>query len=432
MKFKEAHDKTVLYGVVGFIATLPLLAAFAHRGYGAAMLLIGTLIAMQPHVWRAGFRRFLRRPDRHDLAAIAVWSFAAFSTWLLLSGLWSEVRRPWKVWSDFTFVVLATGALVFEILRRAENDPRGFRLIAGAFLLSVAGSAVLLALEAVTGGALRAALPPNDPAVAHVKDLISLARGLSAVIPSLFAAAAVALLWRRKLDLAARISIGGGFALAALSAALFSVTANTAALIAGALAYLAAVYAPKTTLRALGVFVALVIASAPFAARLPASELAAATHLEASWAQRLFIFRKGGEAAIACAPFGCGADYGRALSQNQETAAIPGIAEKLPVMPLHPHNVFLQVWMDLGVPGAFFFAAAALYGFLGLARLDGPRVFSAAAAAAAASLLVSALIEASLWQNWRVAAAGFAAAGLALSFAFHRLHLNSAERRTTE
>lgn len=394
------------------------------------MLLVGIIIATRPEIWRAGFARFVRRPERRDWAFMAVWSFAAFSAWLLISGLWSEVNRPWKVWSDFTFTVLAAGALVYQITHNTDNA-RAVKRIAGAFLFAAAAAVALLAFEAVSRGALRAAISADDTAYARVKDQIALARGLTAVIPSLFAAAAVALLWRRKLDLKLRLGIGAVFAGAALAAALNSVTANTLALFFGAAAYLAASFMPRAVLRGLGVLVAVMMLIAPLAAYIPAARIAAGAPIETSWSQRLFTFKKGGEAAIACAPFGCGADFGRALSRQQEKIVAPGPAKGLSVMPLHPHNVFLQVWMDLGAPGAFAFAAAAVFGFFALARLEGPRVFFAAAAAVSASVLVSALIEASLWQNWRIAAVGFAAAGLALAWSFHNLHLKSGAEADT-
>lgn len=422
MNASERHDKVVLYSIAGVIALLPLLAAFAHRGYSGALLLVGTIAVTRSPIWRAGAAQTLRRPVRGDLAAFAAWSFAAFSAWLLISGLWSDVQRPWKVWSDFTFTVLAAVALVFEILRRSADEP-ALRLIAGCYLASAALAVVLFAVEAATGGALRAAVPPNNPEGGQVRDMIALARGLTAVIPSLFAAAAVAVLWRRKLDSALRFCLGVGFSLAAFAAALFSVTANSAALLAGALAYLATLFAPRLVLRGFGVAIAIAALGAPIAAFLPAARLAAGGHFETSWAQRLFIYEEGGKAALACAPLGCGADYGRVLSRENELVSIQGAAAPLPVMPLHPHNIFLQIWMDLGAPGAVTFGAAALFGFLALARLDAPRLFFAATAATVSCLLVSALIEASLWQNWRVAAGGFAAGGLALSYAFHRLHL---------
>lgn len=430
MTFAERHDGAVLYGTAGLIACLPLLAAFAHRGYGGAILLIGIIIATRPDIWRQGVARFLRAPRRGDYLALAVLSFAAFSAWLLISGLWSGVKRPWKVWTDFTFTVLAAGALVFEIIHRTE-DRRALNLLARAFVAATAAATLLLAFEAASGGALRRALPPPDPTPGQTKDLISLARGLSAVIPSLFAAAAAAILLRGRLDRSARLATGAVFALAALAAAQYSVTANSLALAAGALAFTAALFAPRATLRSLGVLIAVLTLTAPLASRIPAERIVTSAEIEQSWAQRLFIFRKAGEAAIACAPLGCGADYGRALSRSGETVVIPGTSEALPVMPLHPHNVFLQVWMDLGVPGALAFATTALFGFLALAGLDAPKLFFAAAAGAAASVTVSALIEASLWQNWRIAAAGFAAGGLALSYAFHRLHLKSAADRPT-
>ena len=69
-----------------------------------------------------------------------------------------------------------------------------------------------------------------------------------------------------------------------------------------------------------------------------------------------------------------------------------------PGIRLHPHNIPLQVWMELGVVGA---VAAAAFWFVAFMRLAGPSR-SLAAAAAAASCVVYLLfgLNFGVWQEW--------------------------------
>jgi len=72
-----------------------------------------------------------------------------------------------------------------------------------------------------------------------------------------------------------------------------------------------------------------------------------------------------------------------------------------PGIKLHPHNIPLQIWMELGVVGA---VAAAAFWCLAFARLAGP-TRSLAAGATAASAIVYLLfgLNFGVWQEWWVA-----------------------------
>nr|WP_246514331.1 O-antigen ligase family protein [Neoroseomonas soli] len=76
------------------------------------------------------------------------------------------------------------------------------------------------------------------------------------------------------------------------------------------------------------------------------------------------------------------------------------------ILPLHPHNGALQVWLELGAVGALI--AAALAWLLGVAATRVP--CSPAAAGALASAAVTAMLSFGAWQAWWVAAMMLAAA----------------------
>ncbi|MCB2098187.1 MAG: hypothetical protein KDE05_11175, partial [Parvularculaceae bacterium] len=117
-----------------------------------------------------------------------------------------------------------------------------------------------------------------------------------------------------------------------------------------------------------------------------------------------------------CAPFGCGADFSRALAADARLIEVPGAPGGLPAMPIHPHNAFLQMWLELGLPGVVAAASALIAAAISLYKLSMSRPAFAAICGALAASLISLLVEASLWQAWRLAVFGLAAFACAVAY----------------
>ena len=84
-------------------------------------------------------------------------------------------------------------------------------------------------------------------------------------------------------------------------------------------------------------------------------------------------------------------------------------------MPLHPHSVPLQVWLELGVPGALLMGWLVLVVFLGPARgrtVGFPYAFRAGAAT---SYLVVGGLSFGAWQNWWIALGWLTAALMSMA-----------------
>ncbi len=122
---------------------------------------------------------------------------------------------------------------------------------------------------------------------------------------------------------------------------------------------------------------------------------------KASWGARVAIWRFAA-ARIAERPLG-----GRGLDASRD---YPG------VIPLHPHDFALQVWLELGAGGAVLAAAFWWLVFLRCAglRARDPALGAAAAAGAAAYLVIGAL-SFGAWQEWWLALGALAAATVAWS-----------------
>ncbi len=87
--------------------------------------------------------------------------------------------------------------------------------------------------------------------------------------------------------------------------------------------------------------------------------------------------------------------------------SIPGGNAPAPVgaslLPLHPHNAALQVWLELGFPGALLMAALFGYGFIWRPGGANSSPYAAARGAMLITLTGSAMLSYGVWQNWWVA-----------------------------
>jgi O-antigen ligase len=312
-------------------------------------------------------------------------------------------------------MVLTGYLVVAEILARPARD---MRLLAIAFCAATLLALAFFLFEAFTNGYLRLVIPPADSSPDRFDDITALGRGLTALAPSLFPGAAIAAVaaiaagWRR----AAVIALLAVLFLVAFAAALeLTIAANSAAILGGVLVAAAAFWRPRMVLTALTFIFVITLAVAPVVAAIPADvigdRLVGVAPL--SWLQRLYIWRNAGLEALSCLPFGCGADYARSISSARETFTIVASPE-LRLMPIHPHNVFLQIWLELGLPGVIFVAVAILAAGRWLTSAALTKPAAAALAGAIAATLLYWSVEASIWQAWRLGSLVLAAAGVAI------------------
>jgi exopolysaccharide production protein ExoQ len=69
-------------------------------------------------------------------------------------------------------------------------------------------------------------------------------------------------------------------------------------------------------------------------------------------------------------------------------------------MPLHSHNAPLQLWLELGVPGAVVFALLVTLAWLALSNVDWPRLFTTAAGMSLAVALLASCASYGIWEEW--------------------------------
>lgn len=396
------------------------LAVFGHRGLAPCAGMMALMVAFRRDIWTSGFAllapaRLLKPPFFGAPLSIATLSAAVFVVWTALTALWSPT--PGAEWLALTIAsaALAGGALVYEAARAAPERARHFAVL---FSGMVCFAAAALMFEGLSGGYLRSVIPPDDVSPARWKDMTALGRGVTAMAPLVFPAAV--LIRRFTGSWAVAFAPAGAVFLAATQ---FSIFANVVAIAAGAAVFLAAMARARLVMALLAIAFASSLILAPFvASALPTEALFANGSLApASWEQRLVIWREASERALhQCMPFGCGADYARAWRGEGAMIEVPSSPIPLPAMPVHPHNVFIQIWLELGLMGVGAFLAALIASAAALLRVGADARTAAAICAVAAVSFISVMSEASLWQAWRLAVFALAAFGCAVSYSVNK------------
>lgn len=196
---------------------------------------------------------------------------------------------------------------------------------------------------------------------------------------------------------------GTGLAAAAIAAAavflLDDVTAKSALLASLPMAALL-YWRPRIVARIAAALCVLFILTAPLTlakmGEVPGL-LAVADSFKDSAAHRLLIWSFTGDHIAERPLLGWGLDSSRAIPGGDQEAR-PGQNW----LPLHPHDAALQVWLELGAPGAALFALLIVVFWLGLDRLPGPRIYTAAAGGSLSAALAPLFAAYGVWQEWWV------------------------------
>jgi O-antigen ligase len=104
--------------------------------------------------------------------------------------------------------------------------------------------------------------------------------------------------------------------------------------------------------------------------------------------------------------FGHGFDSSRSVPNDGEVSQFLGVGH--PIIPLHPHNGFLQVWLELGAVGAAIAAGLLLTALSSIGRW--PELSARFALAGYAAALVVAGLAFGIWQTWWMATLAFSIA----------------------
>lgn len=361
-------------------------AALAPKGM-VVLLVAGAVPVAGLWLWRER----VWRQRRH--AAVILWG--AFVLYAAVTVLWSPVpgRALWTV-AEFVYVFLPA-FLVMSLVSELPEHARGeFEAV---FLAGFVLGLVVLVLEVAvghpayhlaTGQTFDAAV--GDPVVNR-----------PLVVFALLVWPAAAIAFRR----------GWRILAAGLLAVMFFLTlllTSQSALLGMAAGLLVLPMTLKGSRAARGVVMAGVVAgfvgAIPLATAMDDIGLTTVPWLSASARHRVEIWRFTAERVGEAPVLGQGLDASRAMENHGSVSIFSPVGR--PIIPLHPHNLFLQVWLELGAIGAVLVAAVGLAGINAARRLDPlSQRFAVPLAAAALAMLSTAY---GAWQAWWLSSILFA------------------------
>lgn len=365
-----------------FFALLPAAAA-------------GGALALAPMLGGAGLASARASMLRREVLLGPVGLLLALVAWATLTSFWSAYPDHGQAWR-----LPATVLPGLAFVAAAEADAHARKLTRAAVLASILVLAALLAVEALFDMPINRPFHPD----AETWQVRSTPGRGAAVLVALIWGALGALVARRAMIAAIALAAGG-----ALLAGQFGMQANLIGFALGAGAFALGLFLPRAAVLAVSGGLALWLATAPFLTPLLLSRAPEQDMLAHSWAMRVEIWRYASARILEQPWIGHGLDASRAFA---DTIEVNG--ETLRALPLHPHSISLQIWLETGVIGAALACAAILFGGWRLAQAcAGAPAKAAAAAGAIAALGFIANVSFGAWQEWWIAALMTAAAAVA-------------------
>ena len=414
LSLREKRDRVSIAFLLLLFTLLPLTVVFGHRGIAPWLLLAALPAFARGDFWQSAFGQLFDAPDiRRPFFACFV-AILLFCFWIFLSAFWSP-RHQFSLIFYVLGPVFVGGSVVWFSSRL---PPLWAHRLSVGFVLSLAAGAGVLFFEGLTGGFLRGLVPPEG-----MSDQISLGRGVTAIAPALFPAAAITAMLAGRPAGYALIALGFAAALAN------GIDANVSSMLIGVIFGILALLKPRQIVTFVGILIIFITLTVPLYVFLPVDSILQnfGEIVPPSWLHRIAVWQSVAARVLEGLPFGFGAEFARAWSQSTPPMiAIPGVSVPISLMPTHPHNVFLQIWLELGLPGVMFLTAAIFFGLHALRDAGLPRATMVGVAGAAGCILSSFLVEGSLWQVWRLAAIALAAMGAALARSFYNIRVHRA------
>jgi O-antigen ligase len=389
------------------IAFLAAPMAVVLQAQAVAPIATAALIAMVV----MHLRRRRRLPWPHGVTA---WVAMAMMLWGCISATWAlePDRAIFTGLQIMGFIALgAAGTAVAAHAR--ESDKRRFALVAA---FGIVLGLVVAGIDAATGNALRATVRGLDAAPPGLSFGLKPAGSALALWLPLLAGAILLPVWLR----AGLIILGGAVLLA-----LPGDSARIALVAAGAIGLLA-LPLPEEWRRQLprlvGAALALAILATPALVGPVLRQGFPADELPASAAHRMLVWNFTAERIEEAPLAGWGLESSRQIPgakgpPSEKLLARfflegPDVAPWIrtsELLPLHPHNASLQLWLELGILGAMMGALLAML----IGREAGKTEWPGVGAAMLTCFGVTAMLSFGVWQEWWIGAQLLALAAVA-------------------
>jgi len=380
----------------------PILGAAAPKGLAALFLAAGVVVLFDPAI-----RRRLRG---HPARAFPV-ALGLGLAWLLATAIWAlEPGTSARLW--LSLAVMSGLGLALIAASSALDASQGAR-VARLVAIGAVAFAAFFAVETATGGWITRALVTTwNRATPWHSPMPTPANLLGP------ASAALAILaWPAALALYRRSPWIGAAFVAAMTVVLLAQTmfasfvAFAAGIVVGALVW---AWGRRGAMLAIAgialVNLALFVAAPVIVARIDAGALA--LDVSTSWIQRLYILAFALERIAEHPILGWGLDAARAIGRGV-AGPYPGTA----ALPLHPHNLWAQIWLEAGAVGVGLGAWLVWLILAACARAGKTPAARACATGLAVTYLAIGNISYGAWQNWWLAIAWLGAALMIASVA---------------
>lgn len=383
-----------------FVFAMSVIMAAAGGLMIAPLVFVGGLLALPV----GALRDFRREAPWEALIA------ALFLAWAAATWFWSPYDKP----DQMLKLVIGVPFYALFALACARLDGRWKARAESFFVFAAFAMAFIFLIEAFTGAAGSWAwreafegVPENDPAsILHASNMVNKTLGHGVLVLILVAGPAAALAWREGGPLIGLILV----AVTIIASFAFSTEVNIVAIFVAILAAVLTYWRPRGMLSALfgliaGAFVVVPLTLPGLASLLPQGVRDA---IPASWDVRLEIWTFAGETLRERLWTGWGFDASRVIDGETEIRG-----QSFDLLPLHPHNGPLHVWLETGAFGAMLLAfALVMIGgrIAGAPRLS--RLQAAAIAWVAAAYFTFIFFSYGIWQEWHLAALGLAVAGI--------------------
>ncbi len=384
----NANDSIPFWSSAITFGLLGPVAAFAKMGTVPLLIICLFGYASFHRLWTE-LKHILRKPS--------FLAFGALMFWCLTSSIWSDSPAWLSLLRLFLMGTMAI--LAFAVAEELDSEKKQKLSIivlgSSTFLL------IVLMIEGLSDAALHQLFRPDDVAprdgewVPYL--LMVAARGTAILAPLCFVAAAVLMRAFNRAFLAVLF-----VAFSFLSTVLLPMDASSLAIACGCFGVMLARWKPRLMTRFLFGGILVVAFVSPFlTSSLVTRDVLTQAGFEPTRAlsQRLEIWEYSSKLALERPILGHGFDSSRFLGSLGET--VPGT--NWPALPLHPHNAFLQIWLELGLVGICL--VSILLGTIWRyfeCELDQNHDISFAIACFVAVMTLS-LISFGVWQYWWIA-----------------------------
>lgn len=393
------------------IATGVLLTVtfFGPRTTTAIMLLV-LLAALAESALRPGLQR---RPDILNSLFLAL---AAFAGWAMISALWSSA--PWNSFLKPVFLMLATTGVCLALRSVSVSSKAEAHYLGEGALTALIIGYVLVAIEIVTGQLITRTILTTFPGLyENIQKHVTVASDgtverITVANMNRRMTILIWLFWPMTLLLLcdpSKLRRWAAIAALAFGASVILVAGShqsSQIALAGGLVFFAIAWLNRRAalLAVTGLWSAAVLLAVPIALLVFQSDLHKADWLFKSARHRVVIWGTAAEEAMRSPIVGVGADATRKAMKKSTAKRVlkrdlgqfdSGFAN-------HAHNVYLQVWYELGAIGAALFLIVGLMAIKLISRLKDNLQPAAIAMFVTTSLLIA--FSYSLWQTWFISA----------------------------